>query len=91
MKKLEKYIYDSIKDRLHEKLEIVRSFGNLESKYIEIPFECDGVIDTLIYDVSEDKFTKIRYSKGKGDGLQVGNFHNYSAYFDDVEYLEFEI
>jgi hypothetical protein len=56
----------------------------IESRYIEIPFICEGVFDKLIFDREINDFIEIRYSKGIGKGVGSG-MSNYSAYFDKTE------
>jgi len=93
MTNLEKKIYEralEIIPDLQKKAEEIVS----EARYITFPFLCDGVIDKLIFDTVLKKFTKIEYSKGKGNGVQLDSLMNESsAYFDEdeIEYFSFEI
>ena len=94
MTELEQHIYDSVKDRLPELLEKVRGLEGLKGIAIGVPFYCDGVIDTLTYTRSEDRFTHIDYSKGVKNGMSIGGLmSDYTGYFDqeDIKYFSFEI
>ena len=93
MTDLEKHIYDSVKDRIPELLELVRN-GKYESGFIRVPFMCGGCIDFLVYDTAKDKFTHIEYSKGVEGGISIGGLmSDHEAYFDaeDIKNFEFEI
>lgn len=84
MTDLEKTIYEcALKVIPDYKKKIEDELGNITSRFIEMPFYCEGCIDRLLYDVELQKFTKIIYAKGKGEGISIGSvFHRRSAYFD---------
>jgi hypothetical protein len=85
MTKLEKYIYKCALSVI-AKIDTSK-LGN--SGNVSIPFLCDGVVDSIIYNAYEKRFTHVVYSYGLGDvGFSVGDS---SAYFDDIEYRSFEI
>ena len=91
MTELEKHIYDSIKDRIPALLEKIRGL-KVETRFIDIPFICDGCIDHLIYDKKVGRFVRIEYTKGVGKGTSIGGLMpEYTAYFDEVEHKEFMI
>ena len=89
MTKLEKRIYDCAMEILPEAKEHIKEIKT-ELQYIEIPFMCDGCVDRIVYDNHIGKFTKIKYSKGKGSGLYLDKFQH-SAYFDDIELCEINL
>lgn len=61
------------------------------SNFVEIPFFCMGVWDSIIYDIKLGKFTKINYAKGVGEATHFEGMSKNTAYFDDVEFCGFEI
>jgi len=89
MTKLEKRIYDCAMEILPEAKEHIKEIKT-ELQYIEIPFMCDGCVDRIVYDNHIGKFTKIKYSKGKGSGTYLDKFQH-SAYFDDIELCEINL
>ena len=90
MTELEKKIYERAMKILPDAKRKVKEIQT-DCKYIEIPFYCDGCFDSLIYDTIENKFTKIRYAKGKGVGTKVEGMNEFSAYFDEIEMHEIDI
>ena len=91
MTELEQHIYDSIKDRLPE---LNEKFGKMEGfagKYVEVPFMCDEVLDTLVWDVVEKRFTHIKYPKGIGEGMSITPIGSWAAHFDESEIKTFKI
>ena len=64
----------------------------VRTRYIEVPFMCDGVIDRLVYDTQLGLFTKVRYSKGKGQGVDLPcSMNKFSSYYDETEICEFNL
>ena len=58
----------------------------IESRYIRIPFICEGVFDSLVYDTNVNDFIEIKYSKGVGQGtILEPELNHYAAYFDATE------
>lgn len=91
MTELENKIYESALKILPELKNRVRNIRT-EARYISFPFFCDGVIDKIIYDTNKGKFTKIEYTKGKGNGITLEpSMSKFSAFFDEVEFCSFEI
>ena len=87
---LERHIYNSIKDSIPELLEEVRKL-EVQRSEIMIPFICDGVLDKLIFNVQHDRFTKIEYSKGTGEGMIIEGMPKNTAYYDEVRNHQFDI
>lgn len=90
MTKLEKKIYNCAMKILQEAKEKVKNIQT-ECRYIEIPFFCDGCFDSLLYDKEQEKFTKIKYVKGKGIGTSIEGMNKFSSYFDEIELCEIDI
>lgn len=68
----------------------LEAFKHTEGGSIYVPFQIDGVIDYLLFDNHRKRFTKIRYQQGVGDGAN-GEFNApFTAYFDDVEFVEID-
>jgi hypothetical protein len=89
MTELEKKIYERALEILPE-LEKTVKVVKTKARYISFPFFCDGVIDKIIYDTNESKFTKIEYTKGKGNGSTLGpSMNKFSSLFDEVETCSF--
>lgn len=91
MTELEKRIYKcalEILPKLENKVQEIQT----EARYISVPFFCDGVVDLIIYDTAKKQFTKIEYTKGKGQGtIFEPSLNNHSAYYDEVELCSFDI
>ena len=90
MTELEQKIYACALKVMPKAIERVNKIET-NARYIEIPFICDGCMDRLIFDRDVGMFTKIRYAKGKGDGMSIGRAGLFSGYFKDVDYCEINI
>ena len=80
-------IYDAAMEVMPSALKRVKHI-NFESRYLAIPFMCEGCIDKLIYDKEMGKFTKIEYSKGIGKADRAPGMSKYAACFDDYKICE---
>ena len=61
-----------------------------DSNYIKMLVFIDGVPDFLIFDKQKDKFVKLRYHYGLGDGCNLLKSDT-EAYFDNYEMREIEL
>ena len=89
MTELEERIYQIAKEVINDELIERVKLSSTEGCNTLVPFLCEGVIDSLVFDQSLGRFTKIKYSLGKGDGLSFGMDN--SGYFNECEYKEFDI
>lgn len=90
MTELEEKIYKCALKALPDAKQRIKDFKT-ECRYVQFPFHCDGCLDYLIYDTKLKKFTKIKYTKGKGVGTFSGVMSDFSAYYNDIEHCEFDI
>lgn len=66
------------------------AFNKTEVGSIYVPFIVNGVIDYLIFDNYQKRFTKIRYQQGIGKGERSEWMDSHTGYFDEVEYIEID-
>ena len=89
MGELEKRIYEHALEVMPSAIKIISELKT-DARYVYVPFFCDGCLDKLVYDFNANRFTKIIYSKGVGDGVMVEGME-YIGWFDDVEFCEIEL
>lgn len=59
--------------------------------FVKVPFECDGVIDYLVFDPAQKRFTRVEYRRvkelPKGDIIKEELFGDYTvmADYEDIE------
>ena len=90
MTPLEQHILDEAKKEIKRaKLDQDAVTKETTCRWLKYTFMCDDVMDILVYDVKEKRFTKIEYSVGKGEGIRTP-FNRGGAYYDpeDIEWKE---
>ena len=90
MTELENMIYKCALEFMSRAEERIKNIKT-KSRYIEMPFRCDGCVDFLIYDTMIGKFTKILYTKAVGNSVSIEGIGEHSAFSDEVEQCEIEI
>jgi hypothetical protein len=90
LSKLEQIIYDCAMEKIADVKDEVMAL-RLETRFIEIPFMCEGCIDSIVYDTEIKKFIKITYRYGIGKGIVLEGNTQHSAYFDDYEIREIKL
>jgi hypothetical protein len=88
MTELEKRILSEARARMPEIEKNILS-GNYETRYIKTPLIIDNVIDFIIYDTLEKRFTEIEYTVGKGDSFSFGN--KQAGFYDEVEHRTIQL
>lgn len=88
---MEKRIYDAavIKvSQLKKDVTFQRFLRSAKGSTVTIPVLIDGVMDEIVYDLKEKKYTKVRYQVGTTDYTRLTD---YTALFDETEERILEI
>ena len=65
-------------------------FNTPDAIFVRIPFDSAGCFDLMEYNITDKKFTKIIYSKGKGNMLMKGLREN-AGWFNKAVTCEIDI
>ena len=88
MSDLEAYIFEEAKKLMTDELKI-KLMDEVGSRYVEIPFCVDGVLDRITFDRQVGKFTGIKYILGTGSGEQSP--WGSAAYFESYKTINIKI
>jgi hypothetical protein len=87
---LGKELYLKIKKEIPYYLESVKSKEHI-TNLVKVTVMIDGVIDFLIYDCREERFTELQYYVGVGKGISFEGFEDSTGFYDEIELRTFKI
>ena len=89
---LKEYLLNYVLDRLPEMTEKAKSIKNIKSDFVDFPFYINGVIDTLTWDVVNQKFISATFQIADTEkDITLADWLENAVYCKKVKHITIEL